>query len=197
MDTFDTLGAVTSCALRADDEVVGTITGGDTARGLRVVRGSHVLELVASDGRVTVRYPFNISGQLAQRLSPEEAGEVLTEAEQSRLGPEEARQVAARKRVATLSGEQQEAAARSALSAIEPVRSRTTSTTVTVDSQQIWDGLTVYDFCYPTDDGFGPTAYDDTVTQVVTEGHGCAKALLEAVPLVEDTDLAGRGPARD
>lgn len=193
MDLYDELGAVASCVLRADDEIVGTLTpeSGGSGRGIRVVRGSHVLEIVAEDGpgRVTVRYPFTVSGQLAERLSPEDAGEVLTEQEQSRLGPEEAQQYAARKQVATITGEQQEEIVRSALSAIEPVRCRTTAATTVVDDTQIWDGLTLYDYLYPSDDAFGPTRYDNVVTQVVAEGHGCGKALLEAVPLIDDAQL--------
>lgn len=187
MDIFDQLGTVASCILRADDEIIATLEG----PGFQVLRGSQVVEVTAEDGpgRVTVSYPFSVSGQLAQRMSPEEAGSVLTEQEQSQLGPEEAQRYAARKRVATLDGEAQQSAVKTALGAIEPSRSRTTTATVRIDEQDIWDGLVVYDYLYPTDSGFGPTAYDDTVTQVITEGRTCGQALLEATPFFDDPDV--------
>ena len=194
MDVFDELGAVASCALRADDEIVGTITpnGEETDRGLQVLRGSHVLELAATaPGRIRVSYPFSVSGQLAQRLAPESLDDYLTPEEQSQLGPDEARQYAARKQVATIPPERQEELTEAALSEIGPVASRTTTATVTLDGQQCWDGLTVYDFLYPADDGFETATYDETVTQVLTEGHGCGSALLEAAELFEDAELDG------
>lgn len=193
MDVFDELGTVASCALRADDEIVGTITpGDDTGRGLQVLRGSHVLELIAeAPGRHCVRYPFSVSGQLAQRLPPEATDGYLTPEEQSQLGPEEARQYAARKQVATLSPERCEELTERALAAIEPVASRTTTATVTLDGQQCWDGVAVYDYCYPGEAQFDTAAYDETVSQVLTEGHNCGSALLEAIDLFEDAELDG------
>lgn len=187
MDRYEQLGTVASCVLRADDDIVDTITPGpgESRHGLRIVRSSHVLEVIAEEGRVAVRYPFSISGQVAQHLSAEDAAGVLTETEQSQLGPQEARQYAARKQVAAIDGETQETIVEAGLSAVEPVRSRTQSVTTTVDETQVWDGLTLYDYCYPTDDAFGPTVYDDLMTQVLTEGHGCGKAMLSATPLVD------------
>lgn len=180
----DVLGTLAACAHATDDVIVGSVTGDGDTRGYHICRDDVPVTLTATpaDARFRVTYCFSFVDVFVEFVT-EESG-VLFEDD---LDPREYTEPELRRKVAaqTLSNIDDDSLAtavdyaRSALA--DDMRCQGDLLSVTVGEETYFDGVEVYDYLYPYDDGFGVADYDRVVGRVVDEGSALAHTVTDPI----------------
>lgn len=184
-EVYDWVGQMTSHALQLGDDARPIRYQDEQTNnlivGLRINRGGNGVLITGSqlEDSLLVEYKFRISGLLdvSDKEISEHGNSVTTDIEGAREDIEESIRAQKLKQI----GEDRlQAALDNAEDRVREIDSSIEWLNFSED-QPIWDGFAVQDRIYPDESGVSLEAYNETIKQVVQDGHPIALAVYNSL----------------